>query len=145
MVFDGLAPVIERLDGELHRHAKADLRVKVLTALPGVGEFTALVMLAEIGDISRFPSACKLASWEGLTPRFERCQGAVSVRGGPGPEPAPHGCRVDAADHRRDPGEPRYTGRQVRNRQRTDFDLADPANSTLGHRQVQRWNLPEAG
>jgi site-specific DNA recombinase len=27
---------------------------------------------------------------------------------------------------------PRYTGRQVWNRQRTDFDLADPANSTLG-------------
>ena len=23
------------------------------------------------------------------------------------------------------------------------FDLADPANTTLGHRQVQRWNLPE--
>ena len=38
---------------------------------------------------------------------------------------------------------PRYTGRQVWNRQRTDFDLADPANTSLGHRQVQRWNLPE--
>src|ERR1700730_9693320 len=38
---------------------------------------------------------------------------------------------------------PRYTGRQMWNRQRTDFDLADPANTTLGHRQVQRWNLPE--
>jgi transposase len=36
--------------------------------LPGVGEFTALVMLAEIGDISRFGSARKLASWAGLTP-----------------------------------------------------------------------------
>ena len=67
-VIDGLAPVIERLDGELHQHAKADPRVKVLTTLPGVGEFTALVMLAEIGDITRFPSARKLASWAGLTP-----------------------------------------------------------------------------
>ena len=38
---------------------------------------------------------------------------------------------------------PRYTGRQVWNRQRTDFDLADPANTGLGHKQVQRWNLPE--
>jgi hypothetical protein len=38
---------------------------------------------------------------------------------------------------------PRYTGRQVWNRQRTDFDLADPANTALGHRQIQRWNLPE--
>jgi DNA invertase Pin-like site-specific DNA recombinase len=33
---------------------------------------------------------------------------------------------------------PRYTGRQVQNRQRTDFDLVDPANTGLGHRQVQR-------
>jgi Transposase IS116/IS110/IS902 family len=67
-VIDGLAPVIDRLDGELHQHAKADPRVKVLRTLPGVGEFTALMMLAEIGDISRFGSARKLASWAGLTP-----------------------------------------------------------------------------
>ena len=40
-------------------------------------------------------------------------------------------------------GNPRYTGRQVWNRQRTDFDLVDPANTGLGHRPVQRWNLPE--
>jgi hypothetical protein len=38
---------------------------------------------------------------------------------------------------------PRYTGRQVWNRQPTNFDLIDPANTTLGHRQVQRWNLPD--
>ena len=37
---------------------------------------------------------------------------------------------------------PRYTGRQVWNRQRTDHDLVDPANTGLGHRPVQRWNLP---
>ncbi len=40
----------------------------VLTQLPGVGEFTALVILAETGDISRFSSARKLAAWAGLTP-----------------------------------------------------------------------------
>jgi transposase len=57
-----------RLDGELHQHAKADPRVKALRTLPGVGEFTALVMVAEIGDITRFPNARKLASWAGLTP-----------------------------------------------------------------------------
>jgi site-specific DNA recombinase len=38
---------------------------------------------------------------------------------------------------------PRYTGRQVWNRQRTDTELADPANVTLGHKSVQRWNLPD--
>jgi site-specific DNA recombinase len=38
---------------------------------------------------------------------------------------------------------PQYTGRQVWNRQRTDTKLADPANVTLGHKSVQRWNLPD--
>ena len=40
-------------------------------------------------------------------------------------------------------GNPRYAGRQVWNRQRTDKDLADPADIALGHKQVQRWNLPD--
>jgi site-specific DNA recombinase len=40
-------------------------------------------------------------------------------------------------------GNPRYTGRQVWNRQRTDTELADPADLALGHRRVQRWNLPD--
>jgi hypothetical protein len=31
----------------------------------------------------------------------------------------------------------------VWNRQRTDFDLVDAGNTGLGHKQVQRWNLPE--
>ena len=36
-VIDGLAPVIDRIDGELRLHAKADPRAKTLTTLPGVG------------------------------------------------------------------------------------------------------------
>ena len=40
----------------------------MLTTLPGVVQFTALVILAEIGDITRFPFARKLAAWAGLTP-----------------------------------------------------------------------------
>jgi transposase len=67
-VIDALEVLIDRIDGELHQHAKADPRVRALRTLPGVGEFTALVMVAEIGDISRFPSSRKLASWAGLTP-----------------------------------------------------------------------------
>src|SRR2546423_279896 len=65
---DALEVPIGPLDAEVHERAKADPRVKVLTALPGVGELTAIIILAEVGDISRFPSARKLASWAGLTP-----------------------------------------------------------------------------
>ncbi|MFF3877528.1 recombinase family protein [Streptomyces sp. NPDC001978] len=35
---------------------------------------------------------------------------------------------------------PRYTGRQDWNRQRTDHVLLDPDNTTLGDRDVMRWN-----
>ena len=40
---------------------------------------------------------------------------------------------------------PRYTGRPVWNRQRTDQDLTDPANTGLGHREVQRWPPRDPG
>jgi transposase len=59
---------IDRLDWEVRQRARSDPRVKVLTQLPGIGPFTALVILAEIGEVSRFGSARKLASWAGLTP-----------------------------------------------------------------------------
>jgi transposase len=74
VIEDGLALIdatevrVDRLDWEIRQRARSDPRVKVLTQLPGVGPFTALVILAEIGDITRFPTARKLASWAGLTP-----------------------------------------------------------------------------
>ena len=74
LVEDDLGPigaletVTGRLDWEVRQRARSDPRVKVLTQLPGVDPFTALVILAEVGDVSRFGSARKLASWAGLTP-----------------------------------------------------------------------------
>ena len=67
-MIDALGVPIERLDAEVHAQARADPRVTILTQLPGVGELTALVILAEVGDIDRFGSARKLAAWAGLTP-----------------------------------------------------------------------------
>jgi transposase len=59
---------VARLDAEIRGRGKHDPRVDVLTVLPGVGTLTALTILAEVGDITRFSSARKLASWAGLTP-----------------------------------------------------------------------------
>jgi transposase len=67
-LISALETVIDRLDWEIRQRGRSDPRVKVLTQLPGVGPFIALVILAEIGDVSRFGSARKLASWAGLTP-----------------------------------------------------------------------------
>ena len=67
-LIDALQERIDRLDWEIRQRARSGPRVKVLTQLPGIGPFTALVILAETGDISRFASARQLASWAGLTP-----------------------------------------------------------------------------
>src|SRR5258707_4004620 len=67
-LIDALQVPIDRLDWEVRQRARSDPRVQVLTQLPGVGPFTALVILAEVGDITRFSSARQLASWARLTP-----------------------------------------------------------------------------
>lgn len=67
-LIDALQQPIGRLGWEVHQRAKAGPGVKVLTQLPGVGPFTALVIVAETGDVARFGSARKLAAWAGLTP-----------------------------------------------------------------------------
>ena len=95
----------------------------------------------------RWSGGCSPGGWPGSAARITR---ALNDAGMPCPS---------AADPGRNPhrtgagwtlrtvaailGNPRYTGRQVWNRQRTDFNLVDPANTGLGHRPVQRWNLPE--
>ena len=45
-----------------------DAGYHAMQAIPGVGPVLAAIFVAEIGDISRFPTARHLASWAGLTP-----------------------------------------------------------------------------
>jgi len=85
---DALQPIIDALDKELAAHARGDPRVKALMELPGVGILTALMITAEVGDITRFPSARKLASWAGLTPTVRNSDrtvrhGHISKQGSP--------------------------------------------------------------
>jgi transposase len=68
-VIDQLIPIITRLERDLLAHAKPDPRVQALMALPGIGRITAMTLVAEIGDIARFPTARKLCAWAGLTPQ----------------------------------------------------------------------------
>ncbi|MFI1735589.1 recombinase zinc beta ribbon domain-containing protein [Streptomyces acidicola] len=60
----------------------------------------------------------------------------------PRPQPTSGRAALSAEHGTSHPRQPRYTGRQVWNRQRTDHGLLDPANTTLGHRDVMRWNTP---
>lgn len=67
--------VVDQLDGliaeqtrELERMAQADVRARWLQTVPGIGAYSAMVILAEVGDISRFETKRALASYAGLTP-----------------------------------------------------------------------------
>lgn len=59
---------IAPLEKELAPIARASHDVQLLTTIPGVGELLALTLSAEIGDVSRFPSARKLVSYAGMAP-----------------------------------------------------------------------------
>ena len=73
---DSLLGLIDVLDAEIDRIAAlvADQLAKhpgytAIQALPGIGPVLAAVFVAEIGDVTRFPTPDKLCSWAGLTPR----------------------------------------------------------------------------
>jgi transposase len=67
-LLDALAIPIGRREREIAALATPDPRVQALMVLPGVGRLTAMTLVAEIGDISRFPTARKLCAWAGPTP-----------------------------------------------------------------------------
>ncbi len=67
---DDLGEAIGRLDSEIERLIEpfAHHRERLCT-IPGVGQRTAEVIIAEIGvDMGRFPTSAHLASWAGLCP-----------------------------------------------------------------------------
>jgi transposase len=79
---------LQALKREVRACARDDPRVTVLTRIPGVGPFIALLVIAEVGDVTRFPSARHLASFAGLTPSVrnsgERVRlGAITHQGSP--------------------------------------------------------------
>jgi transposase len=67
---DYLDEAIERATTEIERRLTAlGSDVELLDTIPGVNQRIAQIVLAEIGaDMSRFPSACHLASWAGICP-----------------------------------------------------------------------------
>jgi transposase len=51
---------------------------QVIQQLPGIGPVLAAVIIAEIGEVTRFRSAGQLCSWAGLTPRHRESDTKVS-------------------------------------------------------------------
>jgi len=75
-----LAAELEAVARRVQERARGDPRALLLATIPGVGYHTALLVLAGIGDISRFPSARHLGSYAGLVP--SACASGGKVRHG---------------------------------------------------------------
>jgi len=70
----------ERLIREhLHGHRALKEQAQLLESIPGIGAATAAVLLAELGDVTRFASAKQAVAFAGLCPRL--CLSGSSVRG----------------------------------------------------------------
>jgi transposase len=75
---------LDYLDGELAR-LDAEVRARVrpgqaaiarLDTIPGIGQRTAEVIIAEVGaDVGRFPTAAHLAAWAGMAPGHKESAG----------------------------------------------------------------------
>lgn len=63
-----LTEEIKQVETRIKKQVKEDDIVDILITIPGVGEFTALVIRAEVGTIDRFPTPDKLSSYCGLVP-----------------------------------------------------------------------------
>jgi transposase len=68
-VMDGLDFEIGVFAGVVRGRLARDPGYTAVQAIPGIGPVLGAVFLAEIGDVTRFPTAEKLTCWAGLTPR----------------------------------------------------------------------------
>jgi transposase len=90
MVVEVWLQVVDQFDQQilaqtrtLEAMAEEDARARWLRTVPGIGAYSAMVILGEIGEIERFGSKRALASYAGLTPSVRESAGR-SKRGGIG-------------------------------------------------------------
>jgi len=81
---EGLADLtaqIDTLTEAIQSQTEDHEPTRLLQTIPGVGPLLAAIIAAEIGDIARFESACKLRGYTGLVPRVD--QSGETRRTGP--------------------------------------------------------------
>jgi len=74
---DGLLKDIKKLDDIMKEVFDEMSEIKLLRSMPGVGFVFGIVIWSEVGDINRFQSPQKLASYSGTTPRVHASGGKV--------------------------------------------------------------------
>jgi transposase len=80
-LLDGYSEEIQKQNLQLSEKARQDRRAAWLMTIPGIGEYSAMMLLAEIGDIGRFRDKEGLCSYAGLVPRVRESAGKAARSG----------------------------------------------------------------
>lgn len=70
---------IDQLEDKIHAAVSQSPAFDLLRTLPGVGVTLAVVILWELGEVSRFATAAHLASYAGTTPRLHASGGKIRM------------------------------------------------------------------
>lgn len=87
-LIDTLTAHIGELDSALQDRLHADPRYRAVRTIPGIGPVFAALLVAEIGDVTRFPGPGQLCSWAGMTPKHRQSdthtrRGRITKQGNP--------------------------------------------------------------
>ena len=111
-IIEGLLAAIQRIEREIKELVTQDTRldedVKLLCSIPGIGFSSAVVIAAEMGNISLFRKPKQLAAYFGLDPgerqsgTFKGRKNKLSKRGSPQVRAALHMAAVSSVSRNRD-------------------------------------------
>jgi len=79
-IIDKINEEIKEIDKIIQEKAREDNDAILLTTIPGISYYSALLIKAEIGDVNRFPNKFKLISYAGLCPSI-RQSGNKEIKG----------------------------------------------------------------
>jgi len=82
-MIDSYNQEIQKQNLQLSEKAGEDRRAQWLMTIPGIGECSAMMLLAEIGDIGRFGSKQGMCRYAGLVPRVRESAGKTARCGIP--------------------------------------------------------------
>ena len=71
-ILETLTTEIQNSDIQIAKDAVNEEQAKLLMTMPGVDYYAAMILLSEIGDVKRFATPEKLASWVGLAPQVHQ-------------------------------------------------------------------------
>jgi len=71
-IMEKLEEEIKKMDKRLKEEERKFKETELLKSIPGISTFSALIILAEIGDVNRFPDEKKIFSYAGLVPSVHK-------------------------------------------------------------------------